>query len=86
MPDHLIISRAAVGSRMASPGIRAYQLAGALGRALPGKEITLAIPGSDDGIPAPAPNVRMQQWASNGDALKLAREHPTTISRNFQPH
>ena len=30
---------------MASPGVRAYQLAGALGRALPAAEITLGIPG-----------------------------------------
>ncbi len=86
MPDLLVISRAAVGARMASPGIRAYQLAGALGRALPNHEVTLAVPGNDDGIAAPAPNVRMQRWDSNGDALALAREHPTTISRNFQPH
>ena len=86
MPDLLVISRAAVGARMASPGIRAYQLAGALGRALPNHELTLAVPGGDDGIAAPAPNVRMQPWESNSQALALASEHPTTISRNFQPH
>jgi hypothetical protein len=31
----LVLSRSAVGPLMASPGVRAYQIAGALGRALP---------------------------------------------------
>jgi glycosyltransferase involved in cell wall biosynthesis len=70
---------------MASPGVRAYQIAGALGRALPEAEVTLAIPGGREPIAAPAPNVRMQEWSSNGEAAFLARAHDVTISRNFPP-
>jgi glycosyltransferase involved in cell wall biosynthesis len=82
----LVLSRAAVGERMASPGVRAYQIAGALGRALPNAEITLAIPGGREPIAPPAPNVRMQPWQSNAEAAFMAGQHDVTISRNFPPH
>ncbi|MEP6870927.1 MAG: glycosyltransferase family 4 protein [Anaerolineaceae bacterium] len=81
----LVLSRAVVGRKMASPGIRAYHLAGALGRAMPEAEVTLAIPGDKGEVPLPAPNVRMQVWASNGDATALARSHDISIARNFPP-
>lgn len=81
----LVLSRAAVGPKMASPGIRAYQLAGALGRAIPEAEITLAIPGDRGEIALPAPNVRMQTWESNAEAAFLAGNHEVTVSRNFPP-
>ena len=70
---------------MASPGIRAYHLAGALGRAMPETEITLAIPGDKGEVPLPAPNVRLQVWEGNGDATALARAHDVSIARNFPP-
>ena len=70
---------------MASPGVRAYQLAGALGRALPAAEITLGIPGDREPIAPPAPNVRMQAWSSNAEAAFLAAAHDVTIARNFPP-
>ena len=72
---------------MASPGIRAYQIAGALGRALPDREITLAVPAnrSDYPAPPPAPNVKLQNWSTNGDAVALARAHEVSIARNFPP-
>lgn len=82
----LVLSRAAVGPKMASPGIRAYQLAGALGRALPEAEITLAIPGDRGEVELPAPNVRLQVWEGNSAAAGLARAHDIAISRNFPPH
>jgi glycosyltransferase involved in cell wall biosynthesis len=81
----LILSRAVVGPRMASPGIRAYQLAGALGRALPDEEITLATPGDRGEVAPPAPNVRVQRWDSNADAAALAKAHDTIVARNFPP-
>jgi glycosyltransferase involved in cell wall biosynthesis len=81
----LILSRAAVGPRMASPGIRAYQLAAALSRALPGEEFTLAVPGDRGEVPLPGPNVRLQRWDENGSAVDLARAHDTVIARNFPP-
>ncbi|MBK7126628.1 MAG: glycosyltransferase family 4 protein [Dehalococcoidia bacterium] len=81
----LVLSRSAVGPRMASPGVRAYQLAGALGRALPAAEITLGIPGDREPIAPPAPNVRMQAWSSNAEAAFLAAAHDVTIARNFPP-
>lgn len=81
----LVLSRAAVGPQMASPGIRAYQIAGALGRALPDAEITLGIPSDRGEVALPAPNVRLQVWGSNAEAVALAREHETTIARNFPP-
>lgn len=85
MTKILVLSRAAVGPKMASPGIRAYQLAGALGRALPDDEITLAIPGDRGEIALPAPNVRMQAWETNAQAAFLAGNHDVTVSRNFPP-
>ena len=82
----LVLSRAKVGPRMASPGIRAYQIAGALGRLMPDAEITLAAPSDYGDVAPPAPNVRIQQWHSNGDAVRIARAHDVTVSRNFAPH
>ncbi|MGE0601104.1 MAG: glycosyltransferase family 4 protein [Dehalococcoidia bacterium] len=81
----LVLSRSAVGPLMASPGVRAYQIAGALGRAMPDAEITLAVPGNRDPIAPPARNVRIQAWQSNAEAAALARSHDTTITRNFPP-
>jgi glycosyltransferase involved in cell wall biosynthesis len=81
----LVLSRAIVGPSMASPGIRAYQIAGALGRALPEKEITLAIPMAKEVVP-PKPNVKVQVWHGPSDAVALAREHEVTVARNFPPH
>lgn len=81
----LVLSRAAVAERMASPGVRAYQVAGGLGRALPDAEITLAIPAGRDAIAPPAPNVRMQTWSSNAEATFMAGRHDVAISRNFPP-
>lgn len=85
MTKILVLSRAAVGPRMASPGVRAYQLAGALSRALPEAEITLAVPGDRGEVPLPAANVRMQPWQSNAEAAFLAGAHDVTVSRNFPP-
>lgn len=85
MSKLLVLSRATVGPRMASPGVRAYQLAGALGRALPDAEITLGVPGDKGEIAPPAPNVRMQAWSSNGEASFMAGAHDVTVTRNFPP-
>lgn len=81
----LVLSRAAVGPRMASPGVRAYQLAGALSRALPEAEITLAVPRDRGEIAPPGRTVRIQRFGSNGEASFLAGQHDVTISRNFPP-
>ncbi len=70
---------------MASPGIRAYQLAGALSRALPEAEITLAVPGNRGEIAPPAPMVKLQPWSSNAEAAFIAKSHDVTIARNFPP-
>lgn len=70
---------------MASPGIRAYHLAGALSRALPEAEVTLAVPGNRGEIAPPAPMVRMQSWSSNAEATFMAKNHDVTIARNFPP-
>jgi glycosyltransferase involved in cell wall biosynthesis len=85
--DILVLSRAAVAQKMASPGIRAYQVAGALGRALPEREITLAVPSNRNDYPAlpPAPNVKLEAWSSNAEAVALARGHEVSIARNFPP-
>ncbi len=84
MSDILVLSRGIVGPAMASPGVRAYQIAGALGRALPEKEITLAIPVPKP-VEPPAPNIRIQTWNGPGEAVELARAHTVTIARNFPP-
>ncbi len=81
----LVLSRAAVGPQMASPGVRAYQLAGALGRALPGAEITLAVPGDRGEVAPPARNVGIRSYATNAEATLLAANHDVTVSRNFPP-
>lgn len=81
----LMLSRATVGPTMASPGIRAYQLAGALGRLLPDAEITLAIPPGHGTVAAPAENVHFATWKRNSEAVNLGRAHDITISRNLPP-
>ena len=82
----LVLSRAVVGPKMASPGIRAYQLAGALGRRFPSAEITLAVPQDPGDVAPPSPNVRLQVWRSNSEATSLAGAHDVTVARNFPPH
>lgn len=81
----LVLSRAVVGPKMASPGVRAYQLAGALGRVLPEAEVTLAIPGGHGPVAPPAANVRIEPYRSNAQAEALARGHDVLIARNFPP-
>src|SRR3990172_4333317 len=81
----LMLSRAVVGPKMASPGIRAYQLAGAVGRALPEAEITLGVPGGREAIPPPAPNVRLQTWSSNAEATFLAGAHDVPVPPTSPP-
>lgn len=80
-----VLSRAVVGPRMASPGVRAYQLAGALSRALPEAELTLAVPGEHGEIVPPDRTVRVQRYFSNAEATYLAGQHDVIISRNFPP-
>ncbi|HMO54000.1 MAG TPA: glycosyltransferase family 4 protein, partial [Tepidiformaceae bacterium] len=70
---------------MASPGIRAYQLAGALSRALPEAEVTLAVPGFRGEIAPLEKLVKLQSWNSNAEAAFMARNHDVTIARNFPP-
>ncbi len=82
----LVISRAAVGPRMASPGIRAYQIAGALARTLPEARVTLARPAGQDPVAPPEPTVRIVDYRSNGELVRLARQHDVAIARNFPPH
>lgn len=80
-----MLSRAVVGPKMASPGVRAYQIAGALGRLLPEAEVTLAIPGDHGPVAPPAANVRIEPYRSNAEAGALARSHDVLIARNFPP-
>ncbi|MCS7294222.1 MAG: glycosyltransferase family 4 protein [Chloroflexota bacterium] len=82
----LVISRAAVGPRMASPGIRAYQIAGALARALPGARVTLARPAGQEAVAPPEPTVRIVDYRSNAELVRLAARHDVAIARNFPPH
>jgi len=82
----LVISRAAVGPRMASPGIRAYQIAGALARALPGARVTLARPAGQEAVAPPEPAVRIVDYRSNAELVRLAARHDVAIARNFPPH
>ncbi len=70
---------------MASPGIRAYHLAGALSRALPEAEITLAVPGNRGEFAPPGRTVRVQSWSSNAEATFMAKNHDVAIARNFPP-
>lgn len=85
-PRILVLSRAAVGPKMASPGIRAYHIAGSLGRLLPEAEITIARPPEGRAeIAPPAPNVRIAEWDTNADSIALARDHDVIVARNFPP-
>lgn len=81
----LVLSRSVISPRMASPGVRAYQIAGALARALPEAEVTLGIPAGQDPVGPPEPSVRLAPYASNAEATFLASLHDVTISRNFPP-
>lgn len=85
-PHILVLSRAAVGPKMASPGIRAYHIAGSLGRLLPDARITLARPPEGRAeIAAPAPNVCFASWDTNADMMALARDHDVIVARDFPP-
>ena len=77
----LVLSRSVIGPRMASPGVRAYQIAGALARALPESEVTLGMPAGQDPIGPPEPNVRLQAFAANAEAAFLAGQ----TRRHHQP-
>lgn len=68
-----------------APEGRPYQLAGALGRLLPGSEVTLAAPAVHDAAATPAPNVRIARCRRSGKAAALARAHDVTIARTFAP-
>ena len=81
----LVLSRSVIGPRMASPGVRAYQIAGALARAMPEAEITLGIPAGQEPTAPPEPSVRFATYSSNAEAAFLAGQHDVTISRNFPP-
>jgi glycosyltransferase involved in cell wall biosynthesis len=70
---------------MASPGVRAFQIAGALARALPEAEVTLAVPAGHDPAEPPVSSVGVAPYASNAEAAFLAGQHDITISRNFPP-
>lgn len=71
---------------MASPGIRAYQIAGALARALPGARVTLARPAGQEAVAPPEPTVRIVDYRSNAELVRLAARHDVAIARNFPPH
>lgn len=81
----LVLSRSVVGPKMASPGVRAYQIAGALGRAMPEADVTLGYPDDHEPVAPPHPGVRMVSYGSNAEALFLAGQSDVTISRNFPP-
>jgi len=81
----LVLSRSVIGPRMASPGVRAFQIAGALARAMPEAEITLGIPAGQEPTAPPEPTVRFATYSSNAEAAFLAGQHDVTISRNFPP-
>lgn len=81
----LVLSRSVVGPKMASPGVRAYQIAGALARAMPEADVTLGYPDDHEPVAPPHPGVRMVSYGSNAEALFLAGQSDVTISRNFPP-
>lgn len=80
----LIISRGAVGTYMSSPGIRAYYMARVLASALPGAQVTLAIPNPTD-QPEEMPGVTVTTYGTLS-TLSLISQHDIIITNGFSPH
>jgi len=80
MSDMLVISDGAVGSRMAAPGIRAYNIARLLSQQIPGAGVTLALPPryqSDiDGAAQPFSVIR----PAAGELARLAHRSDVVIA------
>ena len=77
----LVLSRATVGKRMASPGIRSYQMARVLAEQVPGAAVTLAVPSSTDLASEELP---FRLVAYNRRSLPgLVREQDVIIANRF---
>lgn len=84
MTKILVYARGAVGSAMGSTGIRCYHTARVLAEQLPDARVTLAVPNEPD-IPSPHERLRIVQYKSGWDGLRLMLRHDVVISRNFSP-
>jgi len=79
----LVLCRAAVGSKMASPGIRSYNIARVLHQALPGAQVTLASPATSPSDLDPA-SVPFGYERYDGRSLAgLVARHDIVVSARF---
>ncbi len=74
----LVLSRAVVGRRMSSPGIRSYQIARTLAEQLPQAKVTLAVPSPVD-LPLGELPFQVQQYSARS-LVPLAWKHTTMVS------
>ena len=82
----LILTRSLVGSRMASPGIRAYHMARVLSQSLPEAEVTLAVPAASD-LPADDLAFNIETYDSSaGSIIRLVRRADIVITGNAPPY
>jgi glycosyltransferase involved in cell wall biosynthesis len=77
----LVLSRNVVGKRMASPGIRSYQMARVLANELPGAAVTLGVPSSTDLASEELPFrvIPYNRWS----LPQLVREQEVIIANRF---
>jgi len=77
----LVLSRHVVGKRMASPGIRSYQIARVLAEKVPGASVTLAVPSCTD---LPSEELLFRVVAYNRRSLpQVVREQDVVIANRF---
>ena len=81
----LVLSRGVVGKQMASPGVRAYQLARVLAEQLPDARVTLSVPNRPD-IPSPHPRLRITPYRGAAGGFVQMLRHDVIVARNFPLH
>lgn len=82
-PDVLVLTRDHIGARMASPGIRMYNIARVLANRLPDRRITLAV-AADSDLPEDLPFDVVPYERSA--LLSAARRSATLISNYYPPY
>ena len=80
----LVLTRDHIGARMASPGIRMYNIARVLAEHLPQSEVTLAVP-ADSQLPAGSLPFRVIPYKRSAVAVAALRSS-TLISNYFPPY
>jgi len=82
----LVLTKALVGSRMASPGIRAYHMARVLGDSLDDANITLGVPDAGDLLDGDLPFNIQTYGSSQREIRRLVRDADIVITGHAPPY